>query len=251
MVLPVVISIGEILVDFIPSEIVPLKDLSSFKKCPGGAPANYIVGLSRLGIPTAFIGKVGADPFGKYLREVLEEEKVNTTNLVQATKGERTTLAFVSYDEKRDRNFFFYRKNSADINLVPEEIDKGLFKEISFLHFGSVSLTDEPVRSATFRAIDYCKENNGKVCFDPNIRLDLWNSEKDLGTIIGKALEKTDVFLPSLNELEFLFPKEGFNEQKIIDNLFETYPIEIVVVKKGKEGCLIKSRDGFDLIDHS
>jgi len=244
MVPPSVIAIGEILVDFIPNEIAVLKDLDSFQKCPGGAPANYIVGLARLGVDVAFIGKVGDDPFGEYLREVLISESVDTTNLVKAKNGERTTLAFVYFDAEMDRDFFFYRKNAADINLTSEEIKSDLFRDVSFLHFGSVSLTDEPIRSATFQAIDLCKQRGGKVCFDPNIRTSLWETKEEMRTQIELALEKVDIFLPSQNELEFFYNEKEFDEQKAVNDLFKKYPLELVVVKKGKEGCIIKERSG-------
>ena len=244
MVPPSVIAIGEILVDFIPNEIAVLKDLDSFQKCPGGAPANYIVGLACLGVDVAFIGKVGDDPFGEYLREVLISESVDTTNLVKAKNGERTTLAFVYFDAEMDRDFFFYRKNAADINLTSEEIKSDLFREVSYLHFGSVSLTDEPIRSATFQAIDLCKQRGGKVCFDPNIRTSLWETKEEMRAQIELALEKVDIFLPSQNELEFFYNEKEFDEQKAVNDLFEKYPLELVVVKKGKEGCLIKERSG-------
>lgn len=247
MVLPKVVSIGEILVDFIPNEIANLKDLDSFQKCPGGAPANFIVGMARLGIKTAFVGKVGDDPFGEYLRDVLYSEGVNVTNLVNATNGERTTLAFVYYDNDMDRDFFFYRNNSADINLTPEEIDSKLLQKTKYLHFGSLSLTEEPVKSATFRAINLCKENNGQVCFDPNIRADLWKSEELMRETIEQALEKVDIFLPSLDELQFLYNKENFEEQAAIEYLFTKFPLKVVAVKKGKEGCIIKERNGYFL----
>lgn len=247
MALPKVVSIGEVLVDFIPNEIAKMKDLGSFQKCPGGAPANFAVGIARLGVQTAFVGKVGDDPFGDYLREVLHSEGVNVANLVKATNGERTTLAFVYFDKDMDREFFFYRNNSADVNLKPEEIDSKLLQKINYLHFGSLSLTEEPVKSATFRAIDLCKKNNGQVCFDPNIRASLWETEELLRETIEQALEQVDIFLPSVAELQFLYNKANFDEQTAIDYLFTKYPLKIIALKKGKDGCVIKERNGYFL----
>ncbi|MFW9923090.1 MAG: carbohydrate kinase, partial [Candidatus Thorarchaeota archaeon] len=190
MLLPDILAIGEILIDFIPSKIAPLKDLDSFQKCPGGAPANFAVGIAKLGLHSGFIGKVGNDPFGKFLIDFLEKSNVDTRNIIIANEGERTTLAFVYYDEKLDRDFFFYRNNSADIKLQAQELKSDYFVNSKFLHFGSVSLTHEPSRSAIFQAIDYCKKNGGKISFDPNIRLDLWKDEKSLRKILKEALDK-------------------------------------------------------------
>ncbi|NHJ04955.1 MAG: carbohydrate kinase [Candidatus Heimdallarchaeota archaeon] len=241
--LPDVITIGEILIDFIPSKIAKLKDLQTFEKCPGGAPANCAVGIARLGINTAFIGKISDDPFGDYLLEILSREGIITDSVIKAKNGEKTSLAFVYYNENLERNFFFYRKNTADLKLTPNELKPNFFSKLKYLLFGTVSLTEEPVRSATFRAIELCKKNGGKVCFDPNIRLSLWENEKEFSEILHKALLQTDIFLPSKDELEFILNKAKIDEQKLIDELFTKYPIEIIALKKGKDGSIVKKRN--------
>lgn len=244
---PSVIAIGEVLIDFIPSSVAKLKDLQFFEKCPGGAPANFAVGISRLGIETAFIGKVGDDPFGEYLHEILEKEGVNVKHLKKGIPGENTSLAFVYYDKNLDRDFFFYRNNAADQKFSKEELIPEFFSNIKFLHIGSISLAVEPIRSATFEAIRLCKEAGGRVSFDPNIRLSFWESEDSLRKMLYKALKHTDIFLPSKDELDFIFPDEKIDEQQKIKLLFEKFPIEIVALKKGNEGCLIRERNGFNL----
>lgn len=241
---PDVIAIGEVLIDFVSTKSSSKKHLT-FQQCPGGAPANFIVGLARLGINTAFIGKVSNDPFGQFLINTLNEEGVQTTNVLKAVRGEKTALAFVFHDENNERDFLFYRENSADQNLFEDEINKDLFKNIKYLHFGSVSLTEEPLRSATFAAIDLCKENGGKISFDPNIRLDLWEFNELDFNVIKRALEKTDIFLPSSDELQYFSENRKITEQQLIDELIADFNLEIVVVKKGKDGCLIKQKNGF------
>ncbi|MHA1124101.1 MAG: carbohydrate kinase family protein [Candidatus Heimdallarchaeota archaeon] len=241
---PDVIAIGEVLIDFVSSKSSK-GQLPSFQQCPGGAPANFIVGMARLGVNTAFIGKVSNDPFGEFLINTLNNEGVQTTNVLKAVRGEKTALAFVFHDENNERDFLFYRENSADQNLFTEEIKEDLFKNIKFLHFGSVSLTEEPLRSATFAAIDMCKKNGGKISFDPNIRLDLWEFNELDFNVLKKALEKTDVFLPSFEELAYFTDQKKMSDQQIIDELFGKYNLEIIVVKKGKDGCLIKQKNGF------
>lgn len=242
---PEIIAIGEILVDFIPSKIAPLKDLESFQKCAGGAPANFAVGIAKLGLDSGFIGKVGNDPFGKYLKDILEKSHVNTNHIIFAKDEERTSLAFVFFDEQLDRDFFFYRNNAADINLETEEIKKDYFQRVKFLHFGSVSLTHEPIRNSTFKAIEYARNNGAKISFDPNVRTNIWKNEKSLREFLEKALLKTDIFLPSISELRFIFDDQTSEEQDLVNDLFQMYPLEVVAVKKGAEGCLLKKRMGF------
>ncbi len=244
---PVVLSIGEVLIDFISEEVGAINKVKGFQKCPGGAPANFAVGLARLGVDVAFVGKVGDDPFGEYLLDVLKKEKVNTENVIKAQKNERTALAFVSLDEDAEREFVFYRKNAADLQFTEKELKLDYLANAKYIHFGTVSLTEEPSRTATIAAIEKCREAGGKSCFDPNLRLDLWENLETIREIIDKVLKKTDILYPSLDELKFILQREDIEEQEAIDLIIEKYPIDIVALKRGKEGCLIKKREDFFL----
>ncbi|NHJ38672.1 MAG: histidine kinase, partial [Asgard group archaeon] len=113
MTLPTGVSIGEVLIDFIAQETGLLKDIKLFHKYPGGAPANFAVGLARLGINVAFVGKVGEDSFGSFLEKKLSDEGVLIDFLVKGDNNERTALAFVSLDKNAERDFLFYRNNAA------------------------------------------------------------------------------------------------------------------------------------------
>lgn len=247
MGIPVVLSIGEVLIDFISEEVGAINEVKSFQKCPGGAPANFAVGLARLGVDVAFIGKVGNDPFGEYLIDVLKNEKVNTKNVIKAQKNERTALAFVSLDEDAERDFVFYRKNAADLQLTEKELKLEYLTNAKYIHFGTVSLTEEPSRTATITAIDKCRDAGGLSCFDPNLRRDLWESLETFREILDKVLKKTDILYPSLEELKFILQSEDIEEQEAIDSIMEKYPIDVVALKRGEEGCLIKKREDFFL----
>ena len=145
-----IVAIGEVLIDLTQTGVNE-QGVGQYAANPGGAPANLAVAASRLGASTAFVGKVGKDAYGSYLRAVLNENGVDTQGLLEDSK-EHTTLAVVSVDETGERSFSFYRNPSADVNLKPEEIPAELLKNTRILHFGSVSLTAEPARSATLYA---------------------------------------------------------------------------------------------------
>jgi len=224
-----IITLGETLIDFTPLD----NDNRDFRKNPGGAPANVAVALVRLGAKVSFIGKVGDDLFGKFLLNKLKEENVDITSTF-STKKARTAITFVSLDEKGDRSFEFYIDPSADRFLKPEEIKEKVFEDNKIFHFGSISLIDEPARSATLKAIKLAKKNNNLVSYDPNLRLSLWNSVKEAKKIIVSVLDKCDILKVSKEELKFITEKSDIESGiKLIRN---NYNIPYIFVTDGNKG---------------
>ena len=170
-----IVAIGELLIDFTPvkSEGYPL-----FQQNAGGAPCNMLVSAQNLGGKTAFIGKVGKDQFGSFLARTLEENGVSTQGLVM-TVEHGTTLAFVHLDPSGDRSFSFYRKGCADVMLRSEEINYEIIDQAKAFHFGSLSFTDEPSRSAVEAAVRYAKAKGKLITYDPNYRPALWKNENE------------------------------------------------------------------------
>ncbi|MHB1276621.1 MAG: PfkB family carbohydrate kinase [Candidatus Humimicrobiaceae bacterium] len=112
-----IICIGEVLIDFFAVQSgVNLREVKEFRRIAGGAPANVAVGASRLGRNTAFIGRVGSDEFGFYLRDILVKNKVNV-EMLQFDQQARTGLAFISIPTPITREILFYRNPSADMHL--------------------------------------------------------------------------------------------------------------------------------------
>jgi len=172
-----VLTLGELLIDFVPDRTgVTLGQAERFLKAAGGAPANVAVGVRRLGVDAGFIGKVGDDPFGHWLASVLERDGVDVSQL-RFDDAARTSLAFVSLTERGERDFMFYRHPSADQLHRAEEIDLQVVADAKILHHGSISLIQEPSRSATLAAIDAARGAGRLVSYDPNLRLPLWESE--------------------------------------------------------------------------
>ncbi len=240
---PTVACLGEVLVDFIAEETGTLNAVSSFRKYPGGAPANVAVGIARLGITSGFIGKVGADTFGDFLISTLEQNGVDTKGITQ-TKEAPTALAFVSRSASGDRDFLFYRNPCADTLLTESELPLDWLNQIQYLHIGGVSLTRDPSRQTTLRATEAAKQKGAKITFDPNLRLDLWsNGLSECRTVIHSILEYTDILLPSQEELTTLMATDNLNEA--IHHAHKKGP-SIICVKQGAHGSLIseKNREG-------
>ena len=226
------VTIGEILIDLTYSgrqNGVPV-----YVANPGGAPANVAVAAARLGADSAFIGKVGNDYYGGFLRDTLTENKVDTSGMLTDASAP-TTLAVVSLTDAGERSFSFYRRNCADTLLSPEELSDELLGNTRFLHFGSVSLTDDPARSATLFAAKRAKELGATVTYDPNYRANLWNSETEAVERMKSVLGFVDILKISDEELPLLTgtddPEAGTRQ------LFDEYGISLILLTLGADGA--------------
>jgi fructokinase len=229
-----VIAIGESLIDLIAEGYnLPLKDQTTFNRFAGGAPANFAVGVKCLGLTSGLITKVGNDFFGDFLLSSLKEKEVDISQ-IRVTKEYKTALAFVGLDENRSPSFSFYRSPCADIMLKAEEVNEDYIKSAKLLMYGTVSMADEPARSAIFRAIKYAKKHGLQVACDPNLREDLWHF-KDPREHIFRALKNTDIFLPSISEAEFITGEKG---ESALEAILELGP-SIIGVTRGAEGSTI------------
>ena len=227
-----IVTVGEILIDLTFSG--KENGIPVYTANPGGAPANVAVAAARLGADTAFIGKVGNDYYGDFLRKTLQKNNVDTSFMLTDNSA-RTTLAVVSLSETGERSFSFYRRNCADTLLSSDEIDVGLLGNTRFLHFGSVSLTDEPSRSATVFAAEKAKELGAAVTYDPNYRANLWNSEKEAVEQMMSVLDIVDILKISDEELPLLTGTD--DAEKGTRQLFEKYNIPLILLTLGANGA--------------
>lgn len=204
-----VVALGELLVDFTESGMSPQGN-PLFEANPGGAPCNVLAMLGKLGRKTAFIGKVGADAFGVSLRRTCEEAGICMDHL-GVDPRHHTTLAFVQTAANGDRSFSFSRNPGADQMLSSEDIPEEMIAQAGIFHFGSLSLTHEPSRSATCKAVEIAKKNGVKISFDPNLRPPLWDSLEDAKAQIEWGLRQSDVVKIADDELKFLTGEDDFD----------------------------------------
>ena len=228
-----VVALGELLVDFTQNgkseQGNPL-----FEANPGGAPANVLAMLRKLGRSTAFIGKVGSDFFGDMLAETVREAGVELRGL-RRDKDVHTTLAVVHTFPNGDRDFSFYRKPGADVNLAPDELDTELIENCQIFHFGSLSLTDEPIKASTMEAVRRAKESGALISFDPNLREPLWSSLDEAREQITWGLGRCDVLKIADNELLFMTGERDFDAGAA--RLREWYPnLRLLCVTAGADG---------------
>lgn len=227
-----VTALGEMLIDFTMNGQSEQGN-NMFEACPGGAPCNVLAMLNKLGKKTAFIGKVGRDQFGRLLKDTIEKIGIDTKGLI-LDKEINTTLAFVHTFPDGDREFSFYRKPGADMMLTEDEVDYDMIRSSKIFHFGTLSMTDEPIKAATKRALEAAKEAGCLITFDPNLREPLWNSLEDAKAAMEFGFRYCDMLKISDNEIQFISGKEDYDEG--IRYLQEKYQIPVIFLTMGKEG---------------
>lgn len=233
-----VLAIGELLIDFACLS-TDGDGYPTMAAHPGGAPANFLAALQKFGAKTAFISKVGDDAFGRMLTGTLEKAGIDARG-VQVSGDTFTTLAFVTFDETGNREFSFSRKPGADTRLCKDDIDTALIDDTRVLHFGTLSLTDEPARSATQFAVAYAKEHGKMITFDPNLRKPLWNDLSQAKEQMLWGLHQADVVKISDEEVQFLFP--GLSFAAAAEKILTDFGVKLVFLTMGKDGCLFKNK---------
>ncbi len=228
------VSMGELLIDFTESGYSQ-NNMRLFEQNPGGAVANVVCAAARLGLKTAFLGKVGNDSHGRFLANVLDDEGVDTSGLV-FTDDAFTTLAFVSLLENAEREFAFARKPGADTCIKASELKTEILTSCKVFHVGSLSMTDEPARGATLHGILTAKKAGAHISYDPNYRAPLWSSEAQARKQMRSLLPYADFVKLSEDEAELL---TGYTDpKKALDVLLEK-DVSIAVVTLGEKGSML------------
>lgn len=227
-----VIAMRELLIDFTMNGQSEQGN-QLFEACPGGAPANVLSLLNKMGKKTAFIGKVGKDQFGTLLRNTLNDVGIDKSHLFEDEEV-NTTLAFVHTFPDGDREFSFYRNPGADMMLTEEDIDTDFVAQAKVFHFGTLSMTHEGVRAATKKAVKAAKESGALISFDPNLRPPLWSSLELAKEQMEYGFGQCDILKISDNEIQFVSGKEDYDEG--IRYLQEKYQIPLILLTMGKEG---------------
>jgi fructokinase len=236
-----IVTLGEMLIDMFPSQIgLNLVNVPAFHPKPGGAPANVAVAAARLGRKSAFIGKVGDDAFGQFLVDTLAQEGVETRGMRLDQKA-RTTMVFIAMPDEHTAEFLFYRNPGADMLLCSDELDRALLQQTRAFHFGSISLIDEPSRSATIEAARLARDGGALISFDVNYRPSLWGAADDPAAVIKEMLPEADLVKVNEVELAYLSGSEALNSGSHI--LLDSGPA-LCVVTLGAKGSYFHSAAG-------
>ncbi len=230
-----IVAMGELLVDF--TYITLDNNEIGYKQNAGGAPANVACMAAKLGATAGFIGKIGRDMFGFYLKDVLRQNNVDTSGLI-IDPNYSTPLAFVNNNENGGRDFCFYRSShiSADLNMRYGEVHRELIDNCKIFHFGALTLTSEPVRTATLNAAEYAKMQGKIVSYDPNWRPALWESKETALRTMRSALQFADIVKASEEELQLL--TDCGTLVASVAKLLQA-GVKIICITQGAKDCII------------
>lgn len=227
---------GDAVVDLIPDGD------AHYLKCPGGAPANVAVAIARLGGNSAFFGRVGNDPLGRFMQHTLSQEHVDCQHLI-LDDDQRTSTVIVDLDDRGERSFTFMVKPSADQFLQPTDIPA--FHAGDWLHVCSIALANEPSRSSTFEAIQRIKQAGGFFSFDPNLREEVWANPEQLTNVVIRAVALADVVKFSEDELMLL---TGTHSIELGLQALAPLALPLVVITQGAKGALVVTSSSQTLV---
>ena len=230
-----IVSLGELLIDFTESGVSP-SGMRLFEQNAGGAVTNLLCAAARCGAKTGFIGKVGRDMHGDFLKKAMLDAGVDIHALIQA-EDVFTTLAFVALSPNGERAFSFARKPGADSQLRPDELDRDMLKHTRVFHTGSLSLTQEPSRSATYEAIDIAKSAGAIISYDPNYRASLWSNQSEAIRFMRSLIITADIIKISEEELPLL---TGETEPEKAAEALLDQGVRIIAITLGDQGAYLR-----------
>lgn len=231
---------GELLIDFQSKGSGTLKNTDVFVKKAGGAPANVCVQAKRLGCDCMYLSQVGSDAFGDFLVDTLNGEGIDTRYILRNGDYD-TSLAFVSFGAGGERQFAFYRRTAADLYFTPEQFSGVEFNCGDVCEFGSVALSTSEARRAHDFVIDKAHASGAIVCFDPNLRFNLWNDKNELKKVVHEYAKKADVVKVGDDELEFI---TGVSDTDSAVKVLFDYGVKMVAVTRGAHGAKLYLNDG-------
>lgn len=232
-------TMGEILVEVMrPRADMPLDQAGEFLgPFPSGAPAIFIDTVARLGHAAGIIGGVGEDDFGACVLRRLEQDGVDC-RYVQRYPGCATAVAFVTYFADGSRKFLYHIDRTPAV-MTGFHGDEAIQAPAFFHVMGCSLMANDDFREQIFKAMTALNRQGAKISFDPNIRAELLRG-RPLEQVVGPVLERCAVLLPGAAELAMLSGEPG--PEAGARRLFERYPLEVIVLKRGRQGCTVYPR---------
>lgn len=240
------ISIGRLCIDLNANEINrPMEQTMTFTKYVGGSPANIAIAMARLGLRTGFVGRLANDAFGRYIQQYLEQNSIDTSQLVVDHSGSVTGLAFTEIKSPTECSILMYRDNVADLKLEPSDISESYIQSAKAIMISGTALAQSPSREAVIQAIEYAKKHNTIILFDIDYRAYSWKSKDEVYTYCRMVAEQSDIIFGGREEFNLLETgsHENPNDERTAKEWLSKHT-KLVIVKHGGQGSVVFTNQG-------
>src|SRR6266699_665108 len=242
------IAIGRVSVDLYGQQIGSrLEDVLTFRKAGGGCPANVAIGVARLGLKPALISRVGDEPMGRFVREQLAREGVESRG-VQVDPQRLTSLVLLGVRDEQTFPLIFYRENCADSALCEDDIDEGFVASSRSILITGTHFSLPNAASAQRKAIATAKAHRARVILDIDYRPNLWGiGGHGAGeSRYARSARVTDVLSSVLPDCDLIVGTE--EELHVAAGIEDTLGAirricalssAVIVCKRGPRGCIV------------
>ncbi|MFA1712513.1 sugar kinase [Peribacillus frigoritolerans] len=235
-----VLTMGEAMAMFIAEDLGSLDDCMSYKRYVAGAETNVAIGLSRLGIKTAWMSKVGDDSFGRMIMKTLTNEGVDVSHVLMDPFNP-TGFQLKSKVEQGDPVVEYFRKNSSASKISLEDFPLEKLPSTQHLHLtGIPPAISNSFRELSWQVLKHLKQKGVTVSFDPNLRPSLWTNETEMISIVNMFAKEADWLLPGIQEGEIL---TGYSNKEDIAGYYLELGVKLVVIKLGDKGAYFATQN--------
>ncbi|WP_369308833.1 sugar kinase [Providencia rettgeri] len=234
-----VITLGEAMMMFVATKTGELHEVESFVRRAAGAELNVAIGLSRIGLKSGWISRLGNDSFGRFIQDTLNKEHVDN-QCVKFDDNYPTGFQLKSKVENgTDPKVEYFRKGSAASHLDLTDFNEDYFSSARHLHLSGVAAALSATSyQLSLHAAKWMRKAGKTLSFDPNLRPSLWRSEDEMITQLNQLAFHANWVLPGLKEGKIL---TGFAQPEAIADFYLAQGVQTVVIKTGEQGAYYKT----------
>lgn len=237
--MPEVLTIGETMAAFIPTDQGSYQYIDRFHLRFAGAESNTAIGLCKLGHTAEWMSHLGDDEFGHFVVSRIQAEGVSIPH-VQFNPHAPTGLMCKRFKPSGDTEVFYYRSGSAASKMDESLISESLFQDVAIVHMTGITpvLSDSCLR-LTRKIFEVARKMQVKISFDPNIRLKLWK-KNDYKELLKEFISQSDIVLMGIEEGQILYGSSEIS--KLCDCIFTSGIVHYLALKNGADGAYVCSR---------
>ena len=230
-----VVTLGECMALIYPQELVGLAQSHQLQLDIAGAESNLCIGLSRLGHTTRFISRVGEDPFGHLIHNILDREGI-LTDAIRTDSSAPTGVFFREHLPDGQRRVYYYRRGSAAAQMGPEDLDESFFAGVQIVHLtGITPALSQSCAQACWKATELARQVGALISFDPNFRPRLWDAKTAQSALLP-FITQADILLMGHEDAAAVLGTA--NETEALEYAASLGP-KIIVMKRAERGACL------------